>query len=136
MATRRKRSTSQSLSEYAAENKRRQSEWEPGFRQRIEAVIAQLGGPGKVQAATRIKSQTLQKIRRGGSRLALFAVFCDATGVNPTWLLLGAMSEPRYRRGAVGINVEDEVARIVASQAASARSKSVDGADAKQRAKK
>jgi hypothetical protein len=87
-------------------------EWEPAFRLRIESVIEQLGGPGKVQDAAHIKSQTLQKIRKGGSRLALFAVFCEVHGVNPTWLLLGDVSEPRFRRGGIALVADSEVERV------------------------
>jgi hypothetical protein len=110
-AARRQRSKGPPLSAYAAENKRRQAEWEPAFRLRIEAAIAELGGPGKVQDATHIKSQTLQKIRKGGSRLALFAVFCEVTGLNPIWLLLGGASQPRYVPR-VGMIIDAEVAQM------------------------
>lgn len=96
-ANRQRRSTrGTELTEYAAANKRRQAEWEPGFRERIEWVIRELKGPGAVQQATRIKSQTLQKIRKGGSRLALFAAFCEALEINPAWLLLGMDNVPRF----------------------------------------
>jgi hypothetical protein len=84
-------------SDYAQENKQRQAEWEPGFRKRIEWVIDQSGGPGKVQTAAHIKNQTLQKMRKGGQRYCLLASFVEATGVNPAWLLLGTFSEPRWR---------------------------------------
>jgi hypothetical protein len=86
-------------SAYAKENKRRQAEWEPGFRQRIESIIGEQGGPGKIQVAAHIKNQTLQKIRKGGSRFCFLASFVEAAGVNATWLLLGGFSEPRYRSG-------------------------------------
>jgi len=114
MATTRtaKKTDTTTMSAYAAQNKSRQLEWEPGFRRRIEQIIQEQGGPGKVQDATRIKSQTLQKIRKGGSRLALFAIFCDAFGVNVNWLLLGSASEMPYRGRALGVVIDEEVSRI------------------------
>ncbi len=84
-------------SDYAQENKQRQAEWEPGFRKRIEWVIDQSGGPGKVQTAAHIKNQTLQKMRKGGQRYCLLASFIEATNVNPAWLLLGTWTESRWR---------------------------------------
>lgn len=100
------------LSEYALENLRRQREWEQGFRERIEWAIAQVGGPGRVQELAHIKSQSLQKLRKGGSRLAFFATLVEAIGVNPTWLLLGLHSEPRFRRGIVGVLPDDAIDQI------------------------
>ena len=98
-------------SDYAQENKQRLAEWEPGFRQRIEWVIAKSGGPGKVQSAAHIKGQTLQKMRRGGQRYCLLASFIEATGTNPAWLLLGGFSEPRWRGSKGAAALAEEPAR-------------------------
>jgi Cro/C1-type HTH DNA-binding domain len=76
-------------SEYAAENRRRRAEWEPGYRERLERLIGVRGGPGKVARDAGMSRQTLAKLRKGGMRLSLFATLCLATGVSPKWLLTG-----------------------------------------------